>query len=262
MGQECGPLYQVPREEILEAMQSPGDYTLTATTNAARFGAEVLLRLVRARQQKDPDSMPLLVLQSDWFASHLKTAAVASEEMSVAARMGYEYQQDAVIEYGIDRVLAKVEEGPVPLMALSVRVFWRKAPNSPSEYSYLDTLSVPRLKVTNSREIRFKLVEYEDMLVFDQVTGISGRPLGFFSVVFAVLGDPDFVHNRIAISEDQWQVMRGRARGFLGISKTRTATFEPSGRGHEGVPADRPDLRELEERLTAPLRLRYKPTSC
>ena len=96
------------------------------------------------------------------------------------------------------------------------------------------------------------------MLVFDRVTGISVRPVGFLSAVFAVLGKPDLKQTRIAVSADQWQVVRGQVKVFAGISKTGTATIEPGGRGHEGVPRDRADLacpgRALEAAAQAPLR--------
>jgi hypothetical protein len=118
------------------------------------------------------------------------------------------------------------------------------------------------MDVYDDRVIRFKLLEYDDMLVFDQVTGISVRPLGFLSAVFAVLGKPDLKQTRIAVSPDQWQVVRGHVKVFAGISKTGTATIEPGGRGHEGVPRDRADLDSLAERMRRPVKLRYGEPSC
>jgi hypothetical protein len=49
---------------------------------------------------------------------------------------------------------------------------------------------------------------------------------------------------------------------FAGISKTGTATIEPGGRGHEGVPPGRPDLGALAEHMKRPLKLRYGEPSC
>ena len=110
--------------------------------------------------------------------------------------------------------------------------------------------------------IRFKLLEYDSMLVFDQVTGISVKPLGFLSGLFAVLGKPDLKQTRVAVSADQWQVMRGRVKVFPGISKSGTASIEPDGRGHEGIPSGRADLRALERRMRRPIKLRYGASSC
>ncbi len=259
--QICAEPYRVSRQEILEAMRTHGAYSLTSTTTSMRFGAEALLAIVRRRQRESPGSTQFLIGQSDWFAAHLETAGVTYAEMSEAARAGFEHHQDALIDYG-PQVVQQVLEGPAPLMALDVTIFWPDSEGAASEFSYKDTLSVPRMDVYDSRVIRFKLLEYDDMLVFDQVTGISVRPVGFFSAVFAVLGKPDLKQSRLAVSADQWQVVRGQVKVFPGFSKTGTATIEPGGRGHEGVPRDRADLRALAERMRRPVRVRYGEPSC
>ena len=260
-GQLCATPDSVPREEILQAMSAHGAYSLTTTTNAARFGAEVLLAIARRRRQESGGSTVFLVRQSDWFTAHRETAGVTYEDMSIAAREGYEHNQDVLVDYGAD-VVGRVEEGPTPLMALDVKIFWPRSKDAPSKYSYKDTLSIPRVVVYNERVIRFKLLQYEDMVVFDKVEGISVRPIGFFSALFGIIGNPDLQQNRIALSADEWQVMRGRVSAFLGISDTRTATFEPDGRGHEGIPPDRPDLKDIEGRLKRSVKLRYPESQC
>jgi hypothetical protein len=257
----CAEPERVSRAEILQAMSAHGAYSITSTTTSMRFGAETLLAMVRRRQRDNPGSTQFLIDQSDWFAAHLETAGVAYAEMSAAARAGFEHHQDALVEYG-PQVVEQVLEGPVPIMALDVTIFWPDSAGAPSGFSYRDTLSVPRMNVYDDRVIRFKLLEYDDMVVFDQVTGISVRPLGFLSAVFAVLGKPEVKQTRIAVSADQWQVVRGHLKVFPGISKTGTATIEPDGRGHEGIPADRADLRALKVRLSRSLELRYGEPSC
>jgi hypothetical protein len=259
--QSCAEPERVSRAEILQAMSAHGAYSITSTTTSMRFGAETLLAMVRRRQRENPGSTQFLIDQSDWFAAHLETAGVTYAEMSAAARAGFEHHQDALVEYG-PQVVDEVLEGPVPIMALDVTIFWPDSAGAPSEFSYRDTLSVPKVDVYDNRVIRFKLLEYDDMLVFDQVTGISVRPLGFLSAVFAVLGKPDLKQTRVAVSADQWQVVRGKVKVFPGISKTGTATIEPDGRGHEGLPPDRADLRALKQRLSRPLELRYGAPSC
>lgn len=257
----CGEPYRVSREDVLQAMSAHGAYSLTSTTTSMRFGAEALLAIVRRRQRESPGSTQFLVRQSDWFAAHLETAGVTYAEMSEAARAGFKHHQDALVEYG-PQVVEQVLEGPVPIMALDVTIFWPDSDGAPSQFSYKDTLSVPRVDVYDNRVIRFKLLEYDGMLVFDQVTGISVRPVGFLSALFAVLGKPDLKQTRIGVSADQWQVMRGQVKVFPGISKTGTATIEPGGRGHEGVPPDRADLGALAERMKRSLKLRYGVPSC
>lgn len=254
--QTCPEPYRVSREEMLQAMSGHAAYSLTSTTTSTRFGAEALLAIVRRRQQEDPANTRIYIDESDWFAAHRETAGVTYDEMSAAARAGFEHHQDALVEYG-PKVVAQVVEGPMPILSLDVTIFWADSAGAPSQFSYKDTLSVPRMEVYNDRVIRFKLLEYDSMLVFDQITGISVKPRGFLSGLFSMLDKPDLKQNRLAVSADQWQVMRGQVKAIFGISKTGTAAIEPDGRGHEGIPTDRADLRLLEERLRLPLKVRY-----
>jgi hypothetical protein len=260
MAQICPEPYRVSRDEILQAMSAHGDYSLTATTTSMHFGAEALLAIARRRQQEAPGNTRFLIDQTDWFSAHRETAGVGYAEMSEAARAGFEHHQDAVVEYG-PQVLADVVEGDRPLMSLDVTIFWPDSADAPSGFSK-DTLSVPKVDVYDDRVIHFKLLEYDDMLLFDQITGISVKPLGFLSAVFAVLGKPDLKQTRLAVSADQWQVVRGKVNVFAGISKTGTATIEPDGRGREHIPPEQPDLLALKTRLERPLKLRYGALSC
>jgi hypothetical protein len=259
--QICPEPYQVSREEMLQAMSAHGAYSLTSTTTTMRFAAEALLAIVRRRQREAPESTQLFISHDDWFAAHLETAGVPYAAMSAAARAGFEHHQDALVDYG-PQVVEGVVEGPAPLMSLEVMIYWPDSEGAPAEFSYKDTLSVPKMDMYDSRVIRFKLLEYDSMLVFDRITGISVRPVGFLSAVFAVLGKPDLKQTRIAVSPDQWQVIRGQVKVFAGISKTGTATVEPGGRGHESVPPDRADLAALAEQMKRPVKLRYGEPSC
>ncbi len=261
IAQACPAPYRVSRAEMLQAMGAHGDYSLTSTTTSMRFGGEALLAIVRRRQREEPGSTRLLIDQGDWFAAHRETAGVSYDEMSAAARAGFEHGQDALVDYAPD-VVREVVEGPTPRTALSVTIFWPDSAGAPSHFSYRDTLSVPRVEVYDDRVVRFKLLAYDDMLVFDQVSGISVKPLGFLSGIFSVLGKPDLKQTRIAVSGDQWQVMRGQVNVFAGISKTGTAAIEPGGRGHEKLPADRPDLGAMVERLKQPIKVRYGERRC
>jgi hypothetical protein len=155
-----------------------------------------------------------------------------------------------------------VLEGPTPLLALDVTISWPDSGDAPSSFTYKDTLSVPRVEVHDNRVIRFKLIEYPDMLLFDEIDGISVKPLGFLSAIFALVGKPDLKQNRLMVSADQWQVMRGRVKVFPGISKTATAAIEPDGGGHENVPGGRADLRALAQQIERPVKLRYGSPSC
>jgi len=251
----------VSLKEILRAMSGHGAYSLTSTTTSIRFAGEALLAIVQRRKQEAPASTHLQINHADWFAAHLKTAGVSHAGMSEAARASFEQRRDALVDYG-SRVVEQVIKGPVPIMAIDVTLFWPDTGGALSEFTYLDTLSHPPVKVYHQRVVRFKLLQYENLLLFDQIRGISVRPLGFLSAVFAVLGKPDLRQIRLALSSDQWQVMRGTVNVFAGITKTGTGTVEPGGRGHEGVPHARSDLRALAEQMKRPFELRYGAPSC
>lgn len=259
--QTCGEPYRVSRQEILDAMRRHGPYSLTSTTTSMIFGSTTLLEIVRRRQRDAPGSTQLLLRHDDWFAAHLATAGVPYAEMSASARAGFEYHQDVLVDYG-PQVVEEVIEGPTPTTALDVTLFWPDTGGAPGEFSYRDTLSVPEVDVFNGRVVRLKVLEYDSLLVFDRITGMSVRPIGFLSALFAVLGKPDLKQTRLAVSADHWQVVQGRVKVFPGISKTGTATIEPQGRGHEGVPPGRADLGELRRRMRQPVELRYGPPSC
>jgi hypothetical protein len=257
----CGESYRVTHDEMLQAMATHGAYNLTATTTSMRFGTEALLKLVHRRQQEAPEATRLFIDQSDWFTAHRETAGVTYDQMSEAARSGFEHHQDVTVDYG-PGVVQQVVEGPAPVLALDVTIAWPDSGDAPASFTYRDTLSVPRVEVHDSRVIRFKLVEYSDMLLYDEIDGISVKPLGFLSAIFALVGRPDLKQSRVAFSADFWQVMRGRVKVFPGISKTATAVIEPDGLGHENIPADRSDLQALDQRLKQPLKLKYQARGC
>ncbi|HET6836639.1 MAG TPA: hypothetical protein VFH24_01285 [Gemmatimonadales bacterium] len=257
----CPKPQRVSRKEILQAMSRHGAYSVTSTTTSIRFAGEALLAIVQRRKHEAPTSTHLEINHADWFAAHLATAGVSYAEMSEAARASFRRRRNALVDYG-PRVVEKVVEGPAPLMALDVTLFWPDTANALSEFSYRDTLSHPRVNVYHQRVVRFKLLQYDNLLLLDQIQGISVRPLGFMSAVFAVLGKPDLRQIRVAVSRDQWQVMRGTVNVFAGITRTGTGAIEPGGRGHENVPRHRADLRAMAEQIKRPLELRYRGPSC
>jgi hypothetical protein len=259
--QTCARPYRVPRAVILQAMRGHGPYSLTSTTTSLLFGARALLTIVRRRQREAPEETQFLIDHDDWFSAHLETAGVPYARMSESARAGFEHRQDVLVDYG-PQVVARVEEGPVPRTSLDITMFLADSSGSAGEFGYKDTLTVPKVDVFNQRVVRTKMLEYDDMLVFDQVSGISVRPIGFLSALFTVVGKPDLKETRLATSDDFWQVVRGRVNVMLGISKTGTATIEPGGRGYEGVPRDRPDLVSLAKQVRRPLEVHYGQPSC
>jgi hypothetical protein len=249
----------VTREDLEAAMSESRGYVATATTNGARFQAEVLLRLARQAAARDAEQATILVSHADWYHALLQRSGLSPDEAPAFVRLGYEYRQDIAVDYGNDRVIRRVREGAPPVFALSVRIGWPLGPGARKSYSYEDALSNPRLKVTNRNLITYRLLDFGDMVVYDEIEGLSGRPTsGILGLLFSIIGEGHVVQSRMAISADGLQVSRARAeKGFMRV--VTTVTVHPDGRTEKEIPPSRSDLRALDERLRQPLRIDYMP---
>ena len=247
---------RVPFADVLDAISRRHGYDLLATANGGRLQAEVLLDLARVAQEKRPDGPPLLIGHDEWFRALTQVAGVPAERAPIYTRLAWQNKQDVVVEYRPSRVIREVVKGPAPRLAVDVTISWPAAPGSPSEYSYEDTQSTPHLKVTDKRVITYHLLDYGDMVVLDQIEGLTGRPTsGALGVLFSVLGEGRIVEYRMVVMPDGLQVSRGRARkAFFEVATT--LTVRPDGRTEKGVPSE-PRFRDIETRLAAPLEIRY-----
>jgi hypothetical protein len=248
----------VPKEEILEAMDHCQGYALTATANGPRLQADVVLRLVRQAATSDPRRRPLFLGHEDWFQAFLERNRLTAEEAPVYARLPYLIGQDMVVDYRWDSVIDEVVRGPKPTIVANVRLFWPEVANRDS-FSYDDLRSDPTLRVTLEREVRYRLLDYGDQRWYAEVSGLHGRPTsGPLGLLFDLIGEARVLETRSAVSSDGLQVARARGRKLL-ITRTATATIWPDGHARKGIPEDRPDLKEIEERLTEPLEIRFVP---
>ncbi len=259
----AGPGQDTPRvlthQAILEAMRLCEGYDPAATTNGARFQAEVLLHLARQARARQPDGPPLLLGHTEWFGAFLDRTELDAKEAPLYALLAYRHGQDMVFDYRADRVVLDAREGPRPNLALNVVIWWPKRPGGSSRYSYRDTLSTPELKVTNRRLITYRLLDFGDMVVYDDVHGLTGRPTsGALGILFRIIGEGRVVRSRMAISSDGLQISRARAKkAFIGVSTT--VTVYPDGRTEKDVPPDRADLAAIEARIKEPLEMDYHP---
>lgn len=249
----------VTRQEIQEAMRMPHGYDPTVTTNVARFKAEVLLRLAREAQEREPEGPPILIDHTDWFYAFLKVNNLSIEEAPTFAILSYQYGQDQLIDYCTNHVIKKVEKGPSSIFAINVLVCWPETPKGPSNYSFQDTLSTPHLKITNNRVITYRLLDFGDMIVYDDIHGLTGRPTsGLLGFLFRLIGEGRVVQSRITVSQDGIQITRARVRKGP-IEVNATVTVRPDGYTEKGVPRNRPDLLDLEMRLKKPFKIKYMP---
>jgi len=249
----------VSREEIREAMEHSQGYDLTATANGARLHAEVILRLVRAAIERDPQGPPLRLGYAEWYEALLERTGLTPANAPLYARLAFEHRQDTDVDYRRDRVLRGVLQGPSPGMAANVRTSWPDVRGAPQKYSYDDTLSSPQLRVTMERVVEYRLLDYGDMRVFDEIDGLRGRPTsGVLGVLFDLIGEVPLRESRMAVSSDGLQISRGFGRkGPIGA--TATVTVYPNGRAEKGLPPNRPDLVAIEQRLRVSLKLSYVP---
>jgi hypothetical protein len=252
----------VTQREMGAAMAESQGYNLLATTNGPRFQSEVLLRLARQAQASDPRRTPLFLGHREWFLAYLERTGLTADKAPLFVRLSAQYGQDIVVDYRREKVIRQAAPAAIPGMALNVCLAWPRAAGSPGSYSYEDTLSTPRLKVTSERVISYRLLDYGDMTVFHEVEGIRGRPTtGILGVLFQVIGEGHVVENRMALAADGVQVSRARARKLM-IEVAPTLTVYPDGRTEKDVPPGREDLAALERRLKQPLAVEHPPIDC
>jgi hypothetical protein len=244
----------VPREEILNAMKACQGYDPTATTNGARFQAEVLLRVAR----QTPDGSPLRLGHAEWFSAFLERTGLTSDKAPLFARLANEHKQDLQIDYRADRVVESAE-GARPAFVANVTLWWPETAGASGAYSYEDLLATPHLEVTNERVIAYRLLEVDGMVVYGEVEGLLGRPTtGILGSLFKLIGSGQVRESRMLVSRDGLQLSRVWARKWA-MGVTQTVTVYPDGRMEKDVPPGRPDLNVLAARLEQPLRIRYRP---
>jgi len=249
---------RVPRAELARAMRQHGDYDILATTNRGRFTSELLLRLVREARDGAGAIRPLYIDSEDWFFAYIETAGVTVEEAPESALLGLEHGQRLLLEFRPGHVVSVVKKGPFPRLAVNVRAWWPEDSHPDEKYSFTDTASTPKLKVTTHREITYRLLEFEDMIVIDKMDGVTGRPLnGVLGKLFEIIGEGSLKYSRSTVTDDGLHVIRAKSKKILSVSATVVVT--PDGKAKKGVPDDRPDLEAIEERLKRDLEIDYVP---
>jgi hypothetical protein len=249
----------VPRPEILAAMRASQGFDPGATTNGPRFQAEVLLRLLRDSQARDPEAGHLFVGHADWYYAFLERIGKTPAQAPVFVRLAFEFRQDLEVDARPGRVVERVVAGPAPRLAANVTIGWPAAKGVATKYSYEDTLAIPDLHVTNERVIAYRLLDYGDLIAFDEIEGLRGRPTeGLLGVLFNVIGEGSVRWNRMTLSPEGLQVARARAtKGPFGVESTIVVYSD--GRVEKDVPPGRADLGALEKRLLETRTLRYRP---
>ena len=258
MQDQPAPPRRVARDRIVAAMrvEQRKDYDITLTAFAARFQANVLFQLARAELAADSNGAPLFVHHADYFGSFLEVTGRAPAEAPLYLRISCAYGENLVVDYGNARVIRRVEAGAPPQLALSVVAGWRD--HEAERYAYDDTSTSPDIRVIRRRTNSYHILEYDSLIVHDDIEGVGGRVTGgVLGLLFRLIGYGWATHTRIALAADGSQVVRASVRkGPFGLAET--VTIGPDGRADKGVPGDRPDLRALERRLHSRLEIEYR----
>jgi hypothetical protein len=248
----------VSRTELTEAMQTHGNYNLSATTNGPRFQIDVFFWLARRALASQPQGCRLFIHHEDWFEVFLEVARLRPQEAPMVSRMVYENGQDIELDCRPSHVVQRIRKGSRAQLALNVKFWWETAANPAREFSYLDKASTPELKVTNNRVITYRLVDLGDQVIFDDIRGLTGRPTtGLLGLLFKVIGEGRIVKTQVARAADGVQVSRVVAQKLF--SRTVTVITWPDGRTEPEIPPGRPDLAALKERLDRPVEIDYQP---
>jgi hypothetical protein len=268
--QRCPESETVTGRALGEAMRATlqardGSYSVLATNNSLRFQSSVNQRLIEHALAERPSGGTLFIPHDVLWWEFLKVAGLGESEgdrAPIGRRLGYEFHQSIEVTYGPpERIIKTIKHGPAPLLAANVVLEWPDRPDRLRKFSYEDTGSDPRMKATNHQRLAFRFLVFSDMVVLDDIEGISGRPLsGVLGAIFKVIGEGNAVFTRFSIADDGRQVMRAKVAKV--VSKTVTVTINPDGSAQNGVPADRPDLTALEARLEQPLEFEYHPYRC
>ncbi len=250
----------VTREQIARAMreQKNQGYDLRATSNGVRLQVGVILDLVREAARDDPERRPLRINHEDYYDAFLEVLELPPQDAPVFIRVAHQNKEDQLIDYRKERVIARVRSGGEQRAAINVQAGWPERPGAPSKYTYEDTRSQPRLRVTHDQVNSYRILDFGDMIVYDDIRGIRGRATsGVLGLLFSIIGDGRAVQTRLAFSSDGLQISRTTAQKILTI--TQTVTVYPDGRTEKDVPRDRPDLRRIAKRLEQPLDVAYLP---
>ena len=267
--QAC-PRDTLSRQELGQAMRDArlapgGDYSLLATTNSVRFQSAVLERLIRRALGHRPSGGVIFIPYDALWWEYLAVAGLGpgqEDKAPIGRHLAFDFHQSIEVTYGpLDGIISRIKQGPAPLIAANVSLDWPDRSDGLRKFSFVDTMAVPQMKVTNHQVMTFRFLVFSDMTVLDDIEGISGRPLsGLLGAIFKVIGEGDAAYARFSLSADGRQVLRTKVTKL--VSKTVTATINPDGKGQNGLPDDRPDLVTLESRLKQPLEFAYHPYRC
>jgi len=220
----------------------------------------VYVRLAEDVAVEDVADTVLFIDHGDWYQAFREITGVSEDQVPDFVRLAYEARQDVFIDPRPGRVVVRAREGVAPRLAANIRLSWRGDLNSADSYAFEDLESTPSVLIHSDRVVSFRLLDFGDRLVFDEVDGSRVRPLdGALGTLFSVIGLASVKQVRMAVATDGTALARATVKkAFMKVSAT--VTVEPDGTADRGVPDGRADLEVLEAELRQDLELEYVPT--
>ena len=250
---ECGHNL-IGIETMDKVVESIKGYDTGAVINQSRFVADFLFGLAR-RDDVSGATGVFQIQPQRFFRAWLKATGTSAEDAPVSMRKVLDFNQRFVVD-----TRAAVELSPTLPAArqvLAVHVSWPAAPRVADHYSYEDTMADPSVRMRHDRVITYALIDFGDVVAFENMTGIYGKPTsGGLGALFKFLGTARILSSRFAVADDQTQVNLSRVRKLF--SFTTLATITPDGTAARGIPDDRADLQLLANRLEADIEIELR----
>lgn len=246
------PFEVVNRDSLRVAMEAASNsgYEPTATTNGIRYQVEVLLHLLKYRLKQDHgqsgEALPLLIHYKDWCEVFISVNC-RNKMVPKYIELANEYHQSIIIDYNQQRVFKEIKGGKIPDLVANVILCWPRERGK--SFSYIDTLSSPKLKVTNERVITYRLLKFDDLTICDQIKGLKGNALSGF---LRFLGKANMTQYRMLSMIDERQYVWMRTRKWI-FRQNRDLTIDAKGVTIDGVPT-----RE-KQRLHREIKIKYYP---
>lgn len=236
----------VPREALVEAFaaQQRLGYRLDRIGHAGRLQAGVLLHLATPR----PGAL-LRVDHRDYEQAYRQVTGLAREQLPSFVREAAQAGEDLLVDTRTEAVV----DGTPPTglrRALNVKAGWPAVPGAPASYRYLDTSSQPHVETQRDQVGTWRLLDYGDAVVLDEIEGLSGRARsGLLGALFDVIGSARVLRSRFAGLPDGGAVVHTTVRSALTVS--RSAWVTPGGEVVATLPSEREDVLATEARLLA-----------
>jgi hypothetical protein len=236
--------------DLVAAMRAEKEkgYTIEAIANSNRLLTAVFLELAQTAAKTDQAQHPLRIGHAEYFNALLEVAGLTAATAPIHIRVPNDFRQDYLIDYRRERVIAGIVRGSTPTLAINVKGGWPKTPDAPPNYSYEDTSSKPHVEVTHQQVVSYRILQFGDVIVCDDIRGITGRvtsgPLG---LIFSMLGKAQALHSRYVVAPDGTMLSRTGAKKLFTVTKT-VAIF-PNGQLLSELPDDNPELEKLAKAL-------------